>query len=95
MMLKSVGAVMITAAFLLCAGGGAAQQLLPPLPPVTETCDVDLLSARIDAVNAACPANACDIGCATVLFPLYEDCRALLNGLYDSIDGVTDDDYRP
>lgn len=75
------------------SGGEEAQQLIPPLPQVTETCDMDLLSSRIDAVNKACSASACDVGCVTVLFPLLEYCRGLLNALFDSRDGVADYEY--
>eukprot|EP01050_Picozoa_sp_SAG11_P036063 SAG11_NODE_13535_length_651_cov_0.530797_2_plen_154_part_01 len=75
--------------------GVEAQQWIPELPPVTQTCDMDLLPPRIDAVNLACPANACDVGCAIVMIPLIQDCRSLLNMLYDSTDGVEDGEYRP
>eukprot|EP01052_Picozoa_sp_SAG31_P005140 SAG31_NODE_222_length_19895_cov_34.907626_5_plen_399_part_00 len=51
MMLKSVGGVMVTAAFLLCAGSGAAQQLLPATT-WSGTAQWDIFT------SSACPGSA-------------------------------------
>ena len=64
------------------------------LDTVGGNCDITLLERRTGMLNAACwPAGIatdCTLPCATELFPLLEDCRGILNAIYDSIDGTDD-----
>ena len=65
-------------------------------------CPLPTLDARVSAVNEHCcvtlgPAgtacgddSSCSVDCAVVLLPLLRDCRALLDAVYDSLDGVED-----
>eukprot|EP01051_Picozoa_sp_SAG22_P017037 SAG22_NODE_2539_length_2463_cov_16.648054_2_plen_504_part_00 len=96
MMLKSVGAVMVTAAFLLCAGGGAAQQYDTGF---ASTCDMSTLFARVDSLTTeccslgdagSCGSSPCTVDCLSALLPLLDDCRDVMNRLFDGEDGVYD-----
>eukprot|EP01051_Picozoa_sp_SAG22_P000657 SAG22_NODE_19_length_32182_cov_39.206963_14_plen_191_part_00 len=72
---------------------GAVAQMDPIAPPWNTTvCDLDALPDRIAELNTACarPEQTCDVGCAAVLFPIIDDCRPLLNELYDAADGTED-----
>ena len=65
-------------------------------------CPLSTLDARVSALNQHCcltlgPAGtdcgadaSCSVDCAVVVLPLLRDCRALLDQLYDGVDGVED-----
>lgn len=65
-------------------------------------CPLVTLDARVAAVNEHCCVtlgrkgtacgedSGCTVDCAIVLLPLLRDCRALLDQVYDSLDGVED-----
>ena len=67
----------------------------------TSSCPMDGLSARITGLNSACCvpagdgsggecAETCDAACVGTLFPLLDDCRPVMNTIYDGADGVED-----
>ena len=89
---------------LLAAATGAAAQVLDPGYGVASTSfPLGDLFSRINELNEACCymyasaapgssecAETCDVDCAAVLFPLLDDCRGVINNMYDGADGTFD-----
>eukprot|EP01050_Picozoa_sp_SAG11_P000299 SAG11_NODE_8_length_31217_cov_52.169677_1_plen_89_part_10 len=57
--------------------------------------DLSTLHERVATVDDDCPAGDCNLDCITVLQPLLDTCRDVLNTLLDGLDGVEDGMYRP
>ena len=80
-------------ALLAAVGSAVAQGGVGDLPAVDD-CDFAILPARVAVLNAQCCASAggctCTIPCSSVLFPLLDDCRPMLDVLLDTDDGVRD-----
>ena len=88
---------MIRVSFSLLAvvfGGVQAQGI--GSPPTNAGCDMASLYPRIAALNSQCCGGGgasdcvCTIACASALFPLFDDCRPLLDALLDMDDGTRD-----
>ena len=85
---------------VLLAGAAActAQLVMPNLG----SCDWTTLPVRMQALdavccfdnsdspNARCAGVGCSVDCAATLLPLLESCRAVIDMLFDSADGVED-----
>ena len=67
----------------------------------TSACPFSGLSSRVDQLNAACCvpagdgsggecAGTCTADCIGTLYPLMEDCRDVVNSVFDGADGVED-----
>eukprot|EP01052_Picozoa_sp_SAG31_P044504 SAG31_NODE_7786_length_1596_cov_3.189045_3_plen_94_part_01 len=76
-----------------CAHRGAHAQFSSlglPFGPEPH-CDTLSLQTRVADLQSACCydcniSSNCSLGCATVLLPLMDDCRYLLDHLYDNSD---------
>ena len=81
---------------LLAAVGAAAAQGGVGNLPAAGACNFNTLSARVAALNAQCSSSGgggeltCTIACSSVLLPLLDECRPLLDVLLDTDDGVRD-----
>ena len=88
------------AAFLLCAGSDAAQQLDHSF---ASTCDMGTLFTRVDSLASECCTMSewgcdgepvCTTNCLAVLLPLLDDCRDIINRVFDGDDGFEDGEDR-
>ena len=78
----------------------AAQQLDPDYLGPASNCPLGDLHTRITELNEACClsssaessecAGTCDADCVAVLFPLLDQCRNVINNIYDGADGTFD-----
>ena len=90
---------MMRVSFVLVAmmmlGEEAHAQGIGTLPSTAE-CSMTTLTARVAALNAQCCGGggnsdcACTIDCSSVLLPLLDECRPLLDVLLDMDDGTRD-----
>eukprot|EP01043_Picozoa_sp_COSAG02_P031373 COSAG02_NODE_2044_length_10022_cov_81.942558_7_plen_481_part_00 len=84
-------------AMMVFEGGGRLCHAQVGTLPSTADCSMGTLTERVAALNSRCcrggggnSACTCTIDCSSVLFPLLDDCRALLDVLLDMDDGTRD-----
>ena len=98
---RSVKMVLRAALALAAAAAAAHAQGGIGVPPTLGDCALETLYARVAALNAQCcsfvngvapPGSSCtcDIECSSMLLPLLDNCRPLLDALLDMDDGVRD-----
>ncbi len=87
-------------AFVGCQPGAVAQLVIPSVTD-TGACDWVSLDEKIIALNSVCcfedngagsdcAGVRCTVDCAGHILPLLERCRAVIDLLFDGVDGVYD-----